>query len=163
MCKTTMSDEFKQQMIKKHFNTVYRLALLKTKNSHTADDVLQEVFLRFLKTDKPFESDEHVKFWLIRVTVNCSNSMLSSSWFKKTVSLPETLAFFNPEESDLYLTVAKLPQKYRTVIHLYYYEDYSVKEIANALKIKESTVKSQLKRGREKLKTMLEKEVDYEF
>ncbi len=146
----------KNRLTEQYFDTVYRLALSRTGNVADAEDVTQEVFIRFLKTETPFESEEHVKAWLLKVTINCSKNVFSSGWFTKTVSLSEDIPFSDPETEELYLTVARLPQKYRTVIHLFYYEDMSVKNIAKTLGEKETTVKSQLHRGREMLKTMLE-------
>ena len=153
----------KRSIVEKYFDTVYRLALSQTRDTQRADDVLQEVFLRYIKSDKQFESEEHIKAWLIRVTINCAKSSFASSWYKKTVPLTEDISFEIPEQEELYTIVAKLPRKYRTVIHLFYYEDMSVKEIAQLLKTKESTVKSQLHRGREMLKEMLEGRFSFEF
>lgn len=163
MHKTNCADVLKHETVEKYFDTVYRLALSQTRDKNHADDVVQEVFLRYIKTDKVFESEEHIKAWLIRVTVNCSKSVFTGSWFKKTVPLSQELVFETPEKSDVYYAVADLPKKYRTVIHLFYYEDYSVKEIAECLEINESTVKSQLHRGRELLKSKLKGGCDYEF
>ncbi len=157
------STEYKRYITEKYFNTVYRLALSQTQDSQRADDVLQEVFLRYIKTSKVFESEEHIKAWLIRVTLNCSKSSFTNSWNKKTVALTEDIVFEMPEEEELYTVVAKLPQKYRMVIHLFYYEDLSVKDISAYLKIKESTVKSQLHRAREMLKQMLSGRYEIEF
>jgi len=153
----------KRSIVEKYFDTVYRLALSQAKDSHRADDILQEVFLRYIKADKLFESEEHIKAWLIRVTLNCAKSSFTNSWYKKTVPLTEDIVFEVPEQEDLYNTVAKLPKKYRTVIHLFYYEDLPIKEIAKILKTKESTVKSQLHRGREMLRGMLDGRGDIEF
>lgn len=163
MSKTECADVFKREMTEKYFDMVYRLALARTKDKDTADDVCQEVFLRYIKTDRNFDSEEHIKAWLIRVTVNCSKSVFLSSWFKKTVPLSEELTFTTPEKSDLFDQVSKLPSKYATVIHLHYYEDMSVAEIAKLLKMKESTVKSHLFRGRKELKNLLGGRFDYEF
>jgi len=154
---------YKQAMIEKYFDTVYRLALSQTQECHRADDVLQEVFLRYIRSDKAFESEEHIKAWLIRVTINCCKSSFTNAWNKKTVPLTEELSFELPEAEELYLTVSKLPRKYRAVIHLFYYEDLSVKDIAKYLKLKESTVKSQLYRAREMLRQMLEGRSEIEF
>lgn len=151
----------KEEIIKKHFNTVYRLALSQTKNKTYADDVTQEVFLRFLNKERSFESDEHLKAWFIRVTINCSKSIFLSSWFKKSAPLTEDIVFDTEEKSDVYYAVAALPPKYRTAIHLFYYEDLSVSEIAEILNSKESTVKSQLHRGRELLKSKLKGGYDF--
>ena len=148
----------KKELTEKYFDTVYRLALCQTKQRQYADDVTQEVFLRFFKTDKEFETEEHVKAWLLRVTLNCSKDVFLNSWFKKTAPLSEVkddVTFDTEEKSDIYYAILDLPQKYKSVIHLFYYEDYSISEIAECLGIKESTVKSQLHRGRELLKTKL--------
>ncbi len=147
----------KQHIIEKYFNTVYKLALSQTKSTASADDVTQEVFLRYIKSEKDFESEEHLKAWLIRVTLNCSKSTFTSSWFKKTVPLSEEvdIPVEMQEKSDIYYAVLELPPKYKAVIHLFYYEDLSVSQIAKYLNQKESTVKSQLHRGRELLKEKL--------
>jgi len=163
MHKKADSSVFKHAIIEKYFDTVYRLALSQTQDSHRADDVLQEVFIRYINTDKTFESEEHIKAWLIRVTINCSKSTFTNSWVKKTVPLTDDLTFEIPEQEDIYYAVAKLPKKYRAAIHLFYYEDLSVKEIAKYLSTKETTVKSHLHRGREMLRKILEGGPDFEF
>ncbi len=154
-------ENFKEQITEKYFDNIYRLALSRTGNKSDAEDVTQEVFVRFLKTDTHFFSEEHAKAWLINVTINCSKNVFLSSHYKKTVPLTEDISFSQPELEELYLVVAKLPLKYRTVIHLFYYEDMSIESISKCLNLKETTVKSQLHRGRELLKTML-KDYDYE-
>ena len=141
--------------IEKYFSMVYKLALSQTKSTVNAEDVTQEVFLRYIQNQDKIQSDEHAKAWLIRVTVNCSKSLFLSSWFKRTVPLEEDIPFDTPEKGEVYYAVLELPQKYRTVIHLFYYEDMSVREIAESLGEKETTVKSQLHRGREMLKKLL--------
>ena len=155
MHETSCAGVWEHTIIEKYFDMVYHLALSQTKDKNHADDVVQEVFLRFVKTDKPFNDEEHAKAWLIRVTINCSKNVFNNSWFKKTEPLSEDIVFETKEESDVYYAVAELPVKYRTVIHLFYYEDLSVSQIAEYLKIKQSTVKSQLHRGRELLKSKL--------
>lgn len=161
MHKTTTLDGNKSEIVKKYFNMVYKLALSQSNNVANAEDITQEVFLRYIQKDIEFESEEHIKAWLIRVTINCSKSVYSSSWFKKNVPLSEEIAFDEPEVSDVYYAVLELPQKYKTVIHLFYYEDLSVAQISEYLKIKESTVKSQLHRGRELLKNKLKGGYDF--
>ena len=150
-----LSSDIKQDLITKYFNMVYKIALSRTGDIHHAEDVLQETFLRFLKTDKKFETEENIKAWLIRVAVNCSKNVFLSSWHKKTLPLTDELIFDSPEKSDVYFATLSLPQKYRTVIHLFYYEDMSVRDIAETLNMKESTVKSHLHRGRLMLKENL--------
>ena len=153
----------KREIVEQHFDTVYRLALSQTKNKADAEDITQDVFLRFVQNSKPFSSPQHIKAWLIRVTINCSKSTFTNSWVKKTVPLTDDITFEIPEQEDVYYAVAKLPKKYRAVIHLFYYEDLSIKEIADYLSIKESTVKSQLHRGREMLKQILGRGSEFEF
>ena len=155
------SSESKRIYTEKYFDTVYRLALSQTRNKDYADDILQDVFLRFIKTDTEFETEEHIKAWLIRVTVNCVKSMYTSSWFKRTTELSEEIVFETEEHGDVYYATQALPQKYRTVVHLFYFEDMSVAEIAKTLNSKESTVKSQLHRAREMLKEKLKGECDF--
>ncbi len=151
------------EIIRKYFDTVYRLALSRTNNKDLADECLQEVFLRYIKSDKEFESEEHIKAWLITVTINCTKSLFASPWLKKHTPLTEDIVFETPERNDVYFAVAKLPSKYRTVIHLFYYEDMPVKEIAECLRLRESTVKSHLHRARAMLKPLLGGREDYEF
>lgn len=146
----------KRAVVEKCFDMIYKLALSQTKDRDSADDVVQEVFLRFLKSDKNFESDEHIKAWLIRVTINCSHNVFSNSWAQKTTPLTEDIVFDTEEKGDVYYAVLELPQKYRAVIHLFYYEDMSIEEIARALGSNDSTVKSQLSRGRKMLREKLE-------
>ena len=143
------------EAFQKHSDMVYRLAVARVKNKYDADDILQEVFLRFIRCKDNVENDEHLKALLIHITINCSKSMLTSSWFKRTEPLSESLSV-SDEYSDTLDVVMRLPQKYRTVIHMHYYMGYSVEEIAVILKSKPSTVKSWLHRARQKLKIYLE-------
>ena len=119
-----------QEAFKKYSDMVYRLAFARVKNKYDADDILQEVFLRFIKCKDKVNNDEHVKALLIRITINCSKSMLSSSWFKRTESLSESFGV-SDEYSDTLDAVLRLPKKYRPEIHLHYYMAYSVNEISS--------------------------------
>ena len=143
------------QAFERYSDMVYRLAFARVKNKYDADDILQEVFLRFIKAKNKAINEEHTKALLIRITINCSKSLLTSSWFKRTEPLSENLSV-QDESFDTLDAVLRLPQKYRTVIHLHYYMGYSVDEIAALLKSKPSTVKSQLHRARKMLKIDLE-------
>ena len=143
-----------EQAFEKYSDMVYRLAFARVKNKYDADDILQEVFLRFIKSKDKVNNEEHAKALLIRITINCSKSMLTSSWFKKTEALSENLSVSMPE-NDTLEAVLRLPQKYRTVIHLHYYCGFSIEEIGKILDHNPSTVKSQLHRARMKLKTEL--------
>ena len=142
---------------------VYRLALVRTKSVADAEDVVQEVFLRCLKHNPVFQSAEHQKAWLIKVTVNCSKSLMGSAFRRHSVpedAMGDLASEDETPDSTVYDAVLKLPEKYRTAIHLYYYEDYSVKEIADAMRTGESTVKSWLHRARGMLKETLGGEYD---
>ena len=164
MQKTVCADVFKHEMTEKYFNTVYRLALNQMKNKELAEDVTQDVFLKYINIDKDFESEEHVKAWLIRVTVNTCKNIFNAAWFKKSAPLEEDIAYEEKDDmSDVYSAVMELPKKYKAVIHLFYYEDMSIASIASCLNEKESTIKSQLHRAREILKKTLKGGCDLEF
>ena len=163
MPKTDCADVFKHEIIRKYFDTVYRLALSRTNNRDWADEVVQDVFLRYIKSDKEFSDEEHIKAWLLTVTINCTKSLFSAYLNRKNVPLTEDIVFETPERNDVYSAVAKLPAKYRTVIHLFYYEDLPIKQIAEIMDLKEATVKSLLHRARNMLKPLLGGREDYEF
>lgn len=149
----------KQEIILKNYSEmIYRLALSLLKNRSDAEDVFQEVFLRLVKKNPVFESEEHCRAWLIRVTVNCCKNVRRCAWFRRTVPLEDAPVFDTPEEADVCSAVFELPPKYRVVIHLYYYQDMPVKQISEALHLKESTVTSQLCRARALLKQKLKGE-----
>lgn len=148
----TNKNEYLNYMIEKYADMVYRIALTRTNNKQDSEDVFQEVFLRVTKKMPVFESKEHEKAWIIRVTINCSNTLLTSSWRKKTEQLEENIEFETKESHDVFYEVAKLPKKYRTVIYLFYYEGYKINEISKILNTNESTIKTWLARAREKLK-----------
>lgn len=118
-------------------DTVYRVALNGCKNTYDADDVVQETFIKLLKYKKKFESDEHAKSWLIRVTINECNRLWNTSWRKRVTLTDEQKdipVFEKEEQSELYEYVMKLSPKNRQVIYLYYFEEFSVREIANIQK-----------------------------
>lgn len=163
MPKTDCADVFKHEIIRKYFDTVYRLALSRTNNKDWAEDVLQDVFLKYIESNKVFQDEEHIKAWLITVTVNCTKRLFRAPWNVRHVPITEDIVFETPEGNDVYSAVARLPAKYRTVIHLFYYEDMSVKQIARCLGMKENTVKSNLHRARSMLKPLLGGREDYEF
>lgn len=153
------ADDEINEVIDKYKDMVYRLAFSRTKNEADAEDVFQEVFCRYFKSFPEFQSEEHKKAWLIKVTINCSNKLFSSAWFRRAVPLDENIEFYDAEK-EVYYSVLELPLKYRTVIHLHYYEDMSIVEISRTLKIKESTIKSQLLRAKALLRDKLEGEYE---
>ena len=141
-----------------YLEMIYKIAFLRTKNISDSEDICQEVFLRYVKSNKEFESEEHLKAWLIKVTINCSKSFFTSYWRKNTLPLIEDIAYITKKENEIYHSILKLSKKYRTVIHLFYYEDYSIDEISNILKAKPSTVRTWLTRARRLLKEALKGE-----
>jgi len=150
-----------EAVVTKHENRLYRAALAITGNMFDAEDIIQEVFLCAYEKAPNFESEEHEKAWLIRVTINLCNSRLRSPWRKRIVPLLDSYPASEPEQYEILEQIMTLPSKYRTVIHLFYYEGYSIRDISELTRKKESTVRSHLTRARQKLKSIL-KEDDYE-
>lgn len=150
-------------LVKKYIDTVFRIALGYTKSSTDAEDIVQDVFLALLKEQKPFVSEEHIRAWLIRVTVNACKKWHRSPW-RRHVSYEDYLAALPEaaeESRDILHAVMDLPRKYRLPIYLYYYEEYSTAEIAELLKIPKGTVCTYLSRGREMLKLQLMEDEEY--
>ena len=136
---------------------VYRLAYARTGNRADAEDVMQEVFLRLVKARPSFGSGAHAKAWLLRVAANCASDLFRLPWRKREEPLEEDVsAPEEPGEGSVTQAVLSLPAKYRAVIHLHYFEGLSVSEMAQTLQLPEGTVKSQLSRGRDLLRDMLE-------
>lgn len=140
---------------RQYTDTVYRVALHNTVNFSDAEDVTQEVFIKLLETNKAFRDSEHLKAWLIRVTVNlCRDKMKRMS----RETLVEDVVYKNSDEAetDILKAVKSLPENYRNTIYLHYYEGYTAKEIGRILDAKENTVLSWLSRGREALRKELD-------
>ena len=144
-----------KQKIEQYADMVYRVALTRCKSIETAEDIFQEVFMRFSEKNPKFENDEHEKAWFIRVTINLTKNIKESAWNKKVVRLDENIVFSTKEENDVYGAVCELPQNYRTVIYLLYYEGYKVYEISKLMNKPEGTIKIWLFRAREILKEKL--------
>lgn len=157
-----MTNEQFTCLARRYIDTVFRVAYNYIKSESDAEDVTQNVFLKLLKENRQFESDDHVKNWLIRVTVNeCKNLVRSRWWRAESIDdYAQTLTFENPAHSELFYAVMDLPKKYRMPIYLHYYEGYSTKEIAGILGIPKNTVCTNLKRGRELLKNALQEAND---
>lgn len=145
----------------KYKNTVYRTAFAYCRNTADAEDITQEVFIRHFQRNRDFSDEQEEKAWLIRVTANrCKDLFKSFRYRNCTVPLDEVnLIYETPEESDVYHAVMELPAKYRLVIHLYYYEEYSVKEIGGIIGKSETAVQTQLYRARNLLRKALGKEL----
>lgn len=143
-------------IVDKYSDMVYKLAFARTRNKENAEDIFQEVFLRYIRKQPEFENEEHEKAWFIRVTINCSKNLFN---FLKRTSFEEFDENISEESKpdeimDDFLDM--LPIDYRTVIHLFYYERISTADISKLLNKKESTVRMQLTRARRMLKDIME-------
>lgn len=148
-------------LMEKYKDHLFAVAFNICKNAADADDVVQDTFLQYHITDKQFENEQHIRSWLIRVAINKAKNINMSFWRLSKIPLEdymETLTFETPEAENLFEEVMKLPEKYRIVIHLFYYEDYSIREIAQIINATESNVKVRLTRGRRLLKQVLKEE-----
>ena len=139
-----------EELAGRYRDNLFAAAFNICKNAADADDIVQETFLQYYVAKKEFESEEHIRAWLLRVAINKAKNVNHSFWRQNKVPLEEymeTLAFESPQEETLFETVMKLPEKYRIIIHLFYYEDYSVLEIAKLMKLTQSNVIVRLSRG----------------
>ena len=152
-----LSEEQFTSLAKEHMDMIFRLAFGYLKSRADADDVTQTVLLRLYRTDKAFESDAHVKYWLLRVTVNECKKLLRSPW-RRTEDFEdyaETLSFDEPRCAGLFEAIMALDEKCRAAVVLHYCEGYSIAEISALLRVPAGTVGTRLKRAREKLKDYL--------
>ena len=156
-----LSKEEHEKIIRAYANTVYQLAYAYTRNRSDADDIFQEVFLRYWKKQPVFRDEEHTKAWFLKVTANCAKSFLTSAWKRHTeyTEKEPEFSFSQPEEHRLDEALRQLPAHYREVIHLYYYEGYPTEEIAKILHRLPSTVRTQLTRARQKLAEILKEDL----
>jgi len=147
-----------QAAMERHLDTVYRVALNAVRIPTDAEDAAQTVMLRLWQADIVFENDDHLRHWLIRVTVNVCRDLLRAPWRRRMVSLESCAepVFRDTEKEPLFQEVMALPVKYRLPVYLYYYEGYSAAEVGKILRLNTSTVQTRLARGREKLKRQLE-------
>lgn len=156
-------EEFKE-VYEQHFSMIYRISLLYLRNTEEAEDIVQEVFLKLLDKERNFNSEEHRKSWLIEVTKNACKDINKNFWKSRRVdikSLPELTN--EKKDPDLYYVLEELlllPDKYKIVLYLFYYEDYYVKDISKILHRKESTIQTQLSRGRKLLKKKLRRKLN---
>lgn len=142
---------------------VYRLAYARTGSRADAEDVMQEVFLRLVKTKPVFDSGAHAKAWLLRVASNCASDLFRLPWRRREEPLTQDMtAPEDPGPGSVTQAVLSLPARYRIPIHLYYYEGYSVAEIAGLMGKSQGTVKSRLFRARELLRDKLKEEDEIE-
>lgn len=150
--------------VEKYADTVRRVCFLHLRNYSDVEDIFQEVFLKYILHDRPFESDAHEKAWLIRVAVNCCKDLLKS-FFRRNVSSFADIAaepFYIQNENEkenenreILEAIFRLPDKYRDIIYLFYYEGYTAVEIAKILNKSENTIYTWLSRAKSKLKDTL--------
>lgn len=150
-----------ESIVRQNLDIVYRAALSYCKNPSDAEDVVQNTFIKLLQANPEFQTGDDARRWLIRVAVNECKNLWKSFWRKNICSLEdlgyEPVSESGPQET-LWEDVQRLPPKYRIVLHLYYYEGYSVREIAALLRISESNVQVRLMRARNKLKNLIKEE-----
>lgn len=154
-----MEENDLKRYITLYHGAIYRLAYSYLKNNADAEDICSEVFFRLYKYKGEFAADENCKAWLMRVAVNLAKNQLKSVWFARRTELDETIPAQAENDPELYEQVMKLPPKYRLVIHLYYFEGYSAKEIGQLTGTPVSTVTTHLARARKQLKDLIEKEL----
>lgn len=148
-----------EALARRYGPAVFRLAYARTGSRADAEDVMQEVFLRLLRARPEFSSEEHAKAWLLHVAANCANDLFRAPWRRREEPLAEGLsAPEEPERGGVVEAVLALPPKYRAAVHLYYYEELSVEEIAEILGRRPGTVKSRLSRARALLRRYLMEE-----
>ena len=148
-------------------NAILRLAYSYLHNMEDAEDILQETLIKFVTTKPVFENEKHRKAWLLTVAANLAKNRIEYNRVRSSEELNEEIAVAAPEEEDddlsyVWEAVKKLPDNQREVIHLFYQEGYKTAEIANILGRKEATIRSDLKRARDKLKEILKEANDFE-
>lgn len=151
-----------EQVMKTYKDRLFRTAFCIVRNPSDAEDVVSDVLLKYMDSRKDFENEEHLKAWLIRAAVNRSRDMMTAFWRKKQAVWDETVLEIpaaEPEDRELIESVLRLPERYREALYLYYYEDYSVAEIASMLRVTQSAVKTRLQRGRAMLKEELKEDL----
>ena len=147
-----------EMLVERYHQNLFAVAFNVCKNREDAEEVVQDAFIQYHLKKLDFQSEEHIRAWLIRVMINKAKNAARTFWRRHRTSLEETMAAlnFNDQESEqLFEAVMALPQKYRIVVHLFYYEDYSVHEMAELLSLSESNVKTRLSRARAMLRDTL--------
>ena len=150
-----------EDIINKYQDRLFATSFSICRCAEDAEDIVQDTIIKYHQSNKAFESEEHIRAWLIRVCINLSKNLVLSFWNRNRTpweEYMENLHFTEESDKHLFEAVMALPEKYRIVIHLFYYEGYSVQEIARILHRREGTVKSQLTRGRRILKEELQEE-----
>lgn len=159
----SMEDQKAAQLLDLYGNSILRLAYSYLHNMSDAEDILQDTMMQYLKNSPSFENASYEKAWLMRVAANLSKNKIKYQAIRMTDELSDNLHAAEKQDlSFVWDAVKQLPVKYRETIHLYYYEGYSTSEVSQILGRKESTVRSDLRRGRQALKEILREEYDFE-
>ncbi len=150
------------EIITRYQSMVYGLALARTGSPQDADDVFQETFLAYFRSGKTFRDEQHRKAWLLRTALNMSRRVTASTWRQKTLPLEAgediPALFREPEENRVWQALMSLDEELRLPLYLYYFEELSTDEVAQALHLRPGTVRMRMSRGREKLRTLLKGE-----
>lgn len=144
-----------EKVIMRYADMIFRIAYQNLKSRADAEDIFQEVCVALLTKDAPLDDEKHLKYWLIRVTINKCNNFHKSFWHNKIESIDKYTELEQPQTKAVMEEIWQLPKQYRNVIYLYYYEEYSIAEIARILGKNQNTVSSQLQRARKKLGKIL--------
>lgn len=148
-----------RQSIKTYSEMIYRIAYTVLNSKSDAEDILQEVLIKYMTTNKKFKDEEYKKNWLIRVTLNMSYNLRKSAWKRHTVPLEDEIKFEYKYQGEIFDIIGKLDKKYKDVVCLYYYEDIPIKNISKILNISEDNVRTRLKRARKKLEILLKEDL----
>ena len=164
--RTQQTETIYEEVIRRNSDMVYRLAYSLVKTRADADDIFQEVFLRYMQNAPAFQGAEHEKAWFLRVTMNCCKNFWKSPWMRRRVALEREemeqgglSCELDDDSAALVDAVKQLSKKYRIVIHLFYYEELSIEEIAKLTNAKASTVRTRLTRARRQLRSLLKEEL----
>lgn len=153
-----MDKKYFAKLIEKYSDVLFRCANSYCNNKQDAEDIVQEVFLKCLKKNPSFASENHEKAWLIRVTINMAKDLQKTYWHRNVQELTDDIVDPSSEDRIICQLIQQLPAKYRIVIQLHYQEGYKIKEIAEILHKRESTIGNQLSRARNLLKKKYEEE-----
>ena len=153
------------EAFRRYGDRVFSAAFSICRNREDADDTVQDTFLKYHTQNADYADESHLKAWLLRVAINRAKDVTGAFWRRNRVSWEDNmneLEFEQPEDRSLFEAVMQLPEKYRIVIHLHYYEEYSIEEISRTVRRSPGTVKSQLSRGRKLLKSILTEDSNHD-
>lgn len=145
-----------EDVVNKFSDILIRIAFQHTKSLSDSEDIVQDVYMKLIKSSYEFEGEDHLKAWLIKVTYHRCKDFFKLSWYKRVVPIDDNMDFLAKEEQEIMEEIFQLKKEDRIIIYLYYYEGYSIKDIAQILEKKENTISSKLQRARKKLKVLIE-------